>query len=175
MTIAITDSTIILGFKTNKASASLVGNLALIASEPGDLIAGVNSSNFTSDDGSNVASVAHGGFAATQYLVMLIQTDISENKKRVGFYNGSFTWSSWDTFDDSYDLALSLDVLVNSESMTLNGLAIYNNLVAEADIKTEIGTLKIFPSVLGIGMPLTGFNMSLSGQFGDRGFHGFGV
>jgi hypothetical protein len=175
MANAITDSTIILGLITGKASGSLVGDLALIASEPGDLIAGINSTNYISDDGPNATTLAHGSFIATQYLVMLVQTDISESKKRVGFFNGGFTWSSWGTFDNSFDLMVYLDVLVNSETMTLNGMSIYNELASEADIRTEINLLKISPSALGIGMTLTGHNMSLSGQIGARGFHGFNV
>jgi len=174
MAAAVTDSTIILGFTTNKASASLVGTLALISPDDSQPIAAVTSANFVSDDGPNATTQAHGGFAAADQMILLVQTDISESKKRVGIYNGAFTWSSWGTFDNSFDLMVNLDVLANSETMTLNGMSIYDELATEAAIVAEIVLIK--SRAFNLALPVHGFNISVD-RFvgGPGGFHGFNV
>jgi hypothetical protein len=155
MAVATTDSTIILGLITGKASGSIVGDLPLLVSLKGNNIVGVNSSDLLCNDDVNSQTLAHGGFTATQYVVALLQTDISESKKRLGLWSsGTITWASWATFDLSFDVAAYLDALVNTETMTLSGLAIYSALLSDADIKIEITALKALGwdgKILGLG------------------------
>ena len=144
MANATTDSTIILCFSAGKASGDLVGDHALIASIAGDNILGVNATNFISDDGTNSQTLAHGGFTATQDLVALLQTDISESKKRLGVWvNGAITWASWAAFDLSFDVESFLDFFVNSETMTYQASAIYSSLLSDADVTIEVFALGI--------------------------------
>ena len=139
-----TDSTVIIGVIPGKASGDLSGDLQLLGSITGDNILGVNSTNLICDDGANNQTLAHGGFAATDEVIALLQIDTSENKKRLGIYSaddGSITWAAWASYDGSFRLGTFFDVLVNSETMTLLGAAVYSSLLSDSNLTAEFKEL----------------------------------
>ena len=135
------NTTMILGFTPNVASTTVSGNLALVSSNSNDLFK-VTNSGIYANDGVNEVSVNHGGFNTDSQAVYLLQLSRSDYKQRVGKYeSGSFTWSNWATYSGSFNISDNIDVLVNTESMDLLGMAIYKTILSDDDLLPEFGEL----------------------------------